>query len=98
MPATADAMRRHIEETYHWRCEVPIYLDAALVGNVGVDPCVAVANATTAHSVPASVVAGEQPWRIKVTVARSMRNDPDQSAYGACLTQWRYEIVQGIIT
>ncbi|AIP30591.1 beta-lactamase domain protein [Paraburkholderia xenovorans LB400] len=28
MPAAADAMRRHIEETYHWRCEVPIYLDA----------------------------------------------------------------------
>lgn len=27
MPAAADAMRPHIEETYHWRCEVPIYLE-----------------------------------------------------------------------
>ncbi|XUW92734.1 MBL fold metallo-hydrolase [Burkholderia sp. M6-3] len=25
-PAAADAMRRHIEETYHWLCEVPTYL------------------------------------------------------------------------
>ena len=24
-PAAADAMRRHIEETSHWRCEVPLY-------------------------------------------------------------------------
>ncbi len=64
MPAAADAMRRHIEETYHWRCEVPLYLETVelpgSVGNVGVDPCVAVANATTSRSVLARVVASDR--------------------------------------
>lgn len=63
-PAAADAMRRHIEETYHWRCEVPLYLETVelpgSVGNVGVDPCVAVANATTSRSVLAPVVASDR--------------------------------------
>jgi metallo-beta-lactamase family protein len=64
-PAAADAMRRHIEETYHWRCEVPIYMDTVeLPGSVdyaGADPCAAVANATTAHSVRTPQVASERP-------------------------------------
>ena len=27
-PAASDALRRHIEETLHWRCEVPNYLES----------------------------------------------------------------------
>ena len=28
-PGAADALRRHLDETLHWRCEVPIYLESA---------------------------------------------------------------------
>jgi metallo-beta-lactamase family protein len=27
-PAAADALRRRIEEKFHWRCQVPTYLEA----------------------------------------------------------------------
>jgi metallo-beta-lactamase family protein len=27
-PAAADALRRRIEEKFHWPCEVPTYLEA----------------------------------------------------------------------
>ncbi|USU18183.1 MBL fold metallo-hydrolase RNA specificity domain-containing protein [Paraburkholderia fungorum] len=53
-PAAADAMRRHIEETYHWRCEVPVYLQAVeLPGAAGcscADPCAEVANGLSVKS------------------------------------------------
>jgi metallo-beta-lactamase family protein len=64
-PAAADAMRRHIEETFHWRCEVPLYLESAELpgsaGTVGVDPCAAIANAAPDHSVPTSTGASDRP-------------------------------------
>lgn len=53
-PAAADAMRRHIEETYHWRCEVPVYLQAVeLSGAAGcscADPCAEVASGLSVKS------------------------------------------------
>lgn len=64
-PAAADAMRRHIEETFHWRCEVPLYLESVELpgsaGTVGVDPCAAIANAAPDHSVPTSTGASDRP-------------------------------------
>jgi len=33
-PAAADAMRRHIEQTYHWPCEVPIYQQTVVLPTV----------------------------------------------------------------
>jgi len=64
-PAAADAMRRHIEETYHWRCDVPVYLESvdlpASAEYAGVDPCVAVANAATVRGMPAPDAASGAP-------------------------------------
>lgn len=63
-PAAADAMRRHIEEAYHWHCEVPVYLQTVeLPGSaddVGVDPCAAVATTTMADSMPPPQVASDR--------------------------------------
>jgi len=61
-PAAADAMRRHIEETYHWRCEVPIYLETvelpgtadelAVNSRAGVGHCMPADPDQPAYSVP----------------------------------------------
>jgi metallo-beta-lactamase family protein len=46
-PAAADALRRHLDESLHWRCEVPIYLETVeLPGSnavTGIHPCDATA-------------------------------------------------------
>jgi metallo-beta-lactamase family protein len=59
-PTAADSMRRHIEEAFHWPCEVPMFLQtvelAGSAGYVGVDPCAAGATATTTDSVPTARV------------------------------------------
>ncbi|WP_051376664.1 MBL fold/beta-CASP domain-containing RNA metallo-hydrolase [Burkholderia sp. WSM2232] len=39
-PAAADAMRRHIEETYHWPCEVPVYQQTVVL-TAAADECAA---------------------------------------------------------
>jgi metallo-beta-lactamase family protein len=64
-PAAADAMRRHIEETYHWRCEVPLYAQTVelpgAVDYAGVDPCAAIANSPTDHSLPTPQIESDLP-------------------------------------
>lgn len=46
-PASADALRRHLDESLHWRCEVPIHLEAVeFPGSnavTGIHPCAATA-------------------------------------------------------
>lgn len=46
-PGAADALRRHLDETLHWRCEVPIYLESAELPGSALDadihPCEATA-------------------------------------------------------
>ncbi|MCX4145147.1 MULTISPECIES: MBL fold metallo-hydrolase RNA specificity domain-containing protein [Paraburkholderia] len=46
-PAAADALRRHIEETLHWHCEVPTYFESVELpgsgGDADIHPCAATA-------------------------------------------------------
>ncbi|MFM0725940.1 MBL fold metallo-hydrolase [Paraburkholderia strydomiana] len=64
-PAAADAMRRHIEETYHWRCEVPLYAQTVdlpgAVDDAAIDPCAAVADWPTDHRLPAAPNGSDRP-------------------------------------
>jgi metallo-beta-lactamase family protein len=59
-PAAADALRRHLDESLHWRCEVPIYLEAVeLPGSnavTGIHPCAATAMSNVEAADPDQLV------------------------------------------
>jgi metallo-beta-lactamase family protein len=46
-PAAADALRRHLDESLHWRCEVPVHFEAVELPRsnavTNIHPCAATA-------------------------------------------------------
>ncbi|MFL9913754.1 MBL fold metallo-hydrolase RNA specificity domain-containing protein [Paraburkholderia sp. RL17-337-BIB-A] len=53
-PGAADALRRHLEETLHWRCEVPIYLETVELPGSDADTAIHPCAATTMSTVEAA--------------------------------------------